>query len=122
MSVIQRGLGSLRTAQRRLWGGIFLACLVGMGPAEAIDEACEESDLKGADLSGLDCAGLVRPGANLSPAEGPPEVPTNIQGTDFKEATLTDSDMTEVQGGCTEEACTRFEEASLQSTTWTDAF
>ncbi len=62
-----------------------------------MDEACLQTDLSGADLSGLDCAGLDRPGANLSPAVGPPEVPTRLVGTDLSQSTLSGANLASVE-------------------------
>ena len=122
MSVIQRESGSLRAYPRRRWGVLLLLCLLAAGPVDAIDEACEQTDLRGANLSGLDCAGLDLPGADLSPAEGPPEVRTDIRGTDFSQAKLSQANMTKVEGGCTQEAsCTLFDQAELDSSIWTEA-
>ena len=94
---------------------------IGAGPAQAIDPACEQPDLRGVDLTDLDCAGLNRPGADLSPAEGSPEVPTRIEGTVFTQAILSLSDMTGVQGGCTTGSCTLFDEAVLDASVWEGA-
>ena len=59
--------------QGRWLSVLLLASIwIGAGPAQAIDPACEQSDLRGVDLTDLDCAGLDRPGADLSPAEGSP--------------------------------------------------